>query len=155
MAQKLLLIVFIATMIAPGCKKNNAPSPQSQVTGTWKQIKQVLQVSSGASASFDEANTSCIVNKKLTINADGTFTLSYTGAAACYEYVNGNNIGTIGAPGDTDVTGTWSASGQGFSLLSQGVSADMQLTGSGSNALLTLTSYYPALQETFTATFSK
>lgn len=103
---------------------------------------------------FDETNTNCLVNSNLTISKDGSYTITYTGASACVANVNTSLTITLGEPGKV-ITGTWAQSGQNFTMTSNGMSTEGKITGTGSNAQLTLSSYSSYLQVTTITTFTR
>jgi hypothetical protein len=102
----LLLIIILFTT----CKKDKQITPVTyDVTGKWTLYSYQTQIFGGLDVTADQYP--CIAENVLTLNADFTSGLAYTGSDPCYVTPLGRLGTTIGTPGQPITASTWSLSG--------------------------------------------
>lgn len=108
---KKLPILILIVLIFTTCKKDNKPT---DVTGTWS----AYSWDSDAPISTLHINVNqypCMAGNVLIFNKDQTYTLKYIGTDTCFVSPHSASFpptGTwMGAPGQAQVTGTWSQNG--------------------------------------------
>jgi hypothetical protein len=115
---KNLLFCLLAVLLLTTCKKDAKTNTGAtlDVTGTWTLYSWKSNLGSPLDVTANEYP--CIADNVLTLNANGTTKLIYTGSDSCYVTAihHGSGVTTIGIPGQAAVTSTWRQDGNNVYL---------------------------------------
>ena len=110
---KYILLGLLVLLLFTTCKKETKTNTTTtlDVVGKWNLYSWNGNVPSNLNVTADQYP--CIAENVLTLNANGTTNLSYTGLDSCYVTAihHGSGLATLGVPGQASTASTWTLDG--------------------------------------------